>query len=157
VYDEVNMSGYFLTNQPFIQIFFHEPGVLLFGCLLMLMSATCVLALLVKQAPVVIQWLMGFLLLIHLTLDGILAFDLMGTVTHVYINSTNDALSELFSTHRWLLIQIPILFTLMAMILTWVFKNDARELHAKEYVFAMQFCVVVSFLTVLLIGYESLI
>lgn len=151
------MSGYFLTSQPFVQIFFHEPGALLFGCLLMLMSATLVLAFLVKQAHSAIHWLLGFLLLIHLTLDGILAFDLVGTVTHVYTNTSGDTMSELFSTHRWLLIQIPILFTAIALILAWVCRNDLKESHAKEYVFAMQFCVLISFLTILVIGYESLI
>ncbi len=151
------MHGYFLTAQPFLRIFFLEPGAILFGCLLMLMSATLVLAFLVKQSSSITSALIGFLILVHLILDGILAFDLVGNVTHVYTDTSSSAISELFSTHRWLLMQIPILFTLMAILLSLVCRGHEKESHAKTYVFAMQFCVVVSFLTVLLIGYESLI
>lgn len=151
------MHGYFLTAQPFLRIFFLEPGAILFGCLLMLMSATLVLAFLVKQSSSITSVLIGFLIVVHLILDGILAFDLVGNVTHVYADVSTGVISELFSTHRWLLMQIPILFTLMAVLLSFVCRGHEKESHAKTYVFAMQFCVVVSFLTVLLIGYESLI
>lgn len=151
------MHGYLLTTEPFIQIFFHEPGAILFGCLLMFMSATLVLVFLVKQASFIVDILLGFLILIHVTLDGILAFDLFGNVTRVYTDTSNGMMSELFSTHRWLLIQIPILFTLIAIILSLVCRKHIKESHAKEYVFIMQFCVLMSFLVVLVIGYESLI
>lgn len=151
------MHGYFLTVQPFLRIFFVEPGAVLFGCLLMLMSATLMLAFLIKQIPTAVNLFLGLLILIHLTLDGILAFDLVGNVTRVYTESSSSVMSELFSTHRWLLIQIPILFTFLAIILAWVCRHDLNETHAKEYVFVMQFSVLLSFLTVLLIGYESLI
>ncbi|MCX6714823.1 MAG: hypothetical protein NTX72_03340 [Candidatus Uhrbacteria bacterium] len=151
------MHGYFLTAQPFLRIFFLEPGAILFGCLLMLMSATLVLAFLVKQSSSITSALIGSLVTVHLILDGILAFDLVGSVNHVYTDSSSSVISELFSTHRWLLIQVPILFTLMAILLALVCRGHERETHAKTYVFAVQFCVVVSFLTVLLIGYESLI
>ena len=151
------MQGYLLTTQPFIRIFFQEPGVILFGLLLMLMSATLVLAFLVKQATFIVDILIGFLVLVHLTLDSILTFDLIGNVTRIYRDSSSNMMSELFSTHRWLLIQIPILFTLIAIILSLVCRNHMKETHAKEYVFLMQFCVLMSFLAVLFIGYESLI
>ncbi len=151
------MNGYFLTSQPFLRIFFLEPGAILFGFLLMLLTAGLILALLVRLSSSVMYALLGSLILIHLLLDGILAFDLAGNVTRVYENTSPDAISELFSTHRWLLIQIPILFTLVAIILSIVCRGHEKEAHAKTYLFAMQFCVVVSFLTVLLIGYESLI
>lgn len=151
------MQGYLLTTEPLVRIFFLEPGTILFGCLLMLMSATLVLAFLVKLSSAITNALAGFLILIHLALDGILAFDLVGSVTHVYTDTSTGVISELFSTHRWLLIQIPILFTLIAILLCVVCHGHEKESHAKTYVFAMQFSVVVSFLTVLLIGYESLI
>lgn len=151
------MQGYLLTTEPLIRIFFLEPGTILFGCLLMLMSATLVLAFLVKLNSAISNTLAVFLLFIHLTLDGILAFDLIGSVTHVYADTSTGVISELFSTHRSLLIQIPILFTLIAILLCVVCHGHEKESHTKTYVFAMQFCVVVSFLTVLLIGYESLI
>lgn len=123
----------------------------------MLMSATLMLAFLVKQASFIVDVLIGFLILVHLTLDGILAFDLVGNVTRIYTDVSTGMMSELFSTHRWLLIQIPILFTLMAIILSFVCRRHVKESHAREYIFVIQFCVVVSFLTVLFIGYESLI
>ncbi|EKD75551.1 MAG: hypothetical protein ACD_44C00100G0002 [uncultured bacterium] len=157
MYHSCNMQGYFLTEQPFLRIFFLEPGAILFGCLLMLMSAALVLVFLIKLSSTITNVLIGFLILIHLTLDGILAFDLIGNVTHVYTDTSTGVISELFSTHRWLLIQIPILYTLIALLLAFVCKGHEKESHAKTYVFAMQFCVVVSFFTILLIGYESLI
>lgn len=151
------MNGYLLTTQPLLRIFFLEPGTILFGCLLMLMSAALVLSFLVKLSSLITSALLGFLVLIHLTLDGILAFDLIGSVTRLYEDSSTGVISELFSTHRWLLIQIPILFTIVAILLLSVCHGHEKEPHAKTYVFAMQFCVIVSFLTVLVIGFESLI
>ncbi len=117
------MHGYLLTSHPFVRIFFLEPGAILFGCLLMLMSATLVLTFLVKQISSVTDVLIGFLILIHLTLDGILAFDLVGSVTRVYTDSETGVLSTLFSTHRFLLSQIPILVRCVAILLSllcWV-------------------------------------
>jgi hypothetical protein len=151
------MNGYFLTNQPFVQIFFREPGAILFGGLLMLMTAVLVLAFLLKAVPSIVNLFIGMLVLVHITLDGILLFDLLGNVTRVYTNESTRFISELFSTHRWLIVQIPILFTFMAILLSWVCRNDLNESHAREYVFVIQFCVLISFLTVLVIGYESLI
>lgn len=157
MYNSCNMQGYFLTEQPFLRIFFLEPGAILFGCLLMLMSAALVLVFLIKLSSAITNTLIGFLILIHLTLDGILAFDLIGNVTRVYSDTSTGVISELFSTHRWLLMQIPILYTLIAIVLACVCRRHEKESHAKTYVFALQFCVVVSFFTILLIGYESLI
>ena len=151
------MNGYLLTTQPLIRIFFLEPGALLFGCLLMLMSAALTLSFLVKLSSSITNALLGFLILIHVTLVGILAFDLVGSVTNVYVDTSTGVISELFATHRWLLIQIPILFTMIAILLLAVCHGHEKESHAKTYVFAMQFCMFMSFLTVLVIGYESLI
>ena len=151
------MHGLLLTTQPLIRVFLLEPGAILFGVLLMLMTASVTLVFIVKKQPSLIYILLGFLFLIFLSLIGILTFDLVGTVDHVYVTEATASLSEAFSTHRWLLIQVPVLLTFVAIVLGWTCRNDLAEKHAKEYVMAMQVCVCVSFLAVLLIGVESLI
>lgn len=123
----------------------------------MLMSTSVVLALLVKKAPVVSTVLIGFLFAVTGLLDAIILFDLFGTVNRVYADASNTDLSTVFSTHRFLLIQVPALLSFLAFVLAFVCKGHELKPHAKMYVTAMQVCVIVSFCTVLLIGYESLI
>lgn len=151
------MNGFLLTSEPFIQIFFREPEVLLFGCLLLFMSAALVLACMVKMVPKSLPVLLSGLFIILLLLIGILTFDLTGITSVVSAESIPSGLSEIFSTHRWLLMPIPILFTTLATILFYTCRNDLKEKHAREYIFAAQFCVFGSFITLLLIGFESLI
>lgn len=151
------MQGLLLTSQPLVKIFFGQPSVILFGLLLILMTAAFVLVLVLKNQHSLIYPFLGITFLILMTLTGILAFDLSGTVSRIYIAESNSELSEIFSTHRWLIIQIPLLLSFITLIIGWVCRQDLSEKHAREYVFAMQICTIISFLTVLAIGYESLI
>jgi len=151
------MNGFLLSRDAFVHILLQEPTTLLFGILLMLLSASVVMVFVLKTSPHIKMILGSFLVLIHLILDGILAFDLAGTIGRVYAEPGMASVSALFSTHRWLLIQIPILLTVMALILLWACKDHLKEKHAESYLQALQVCVTVSFLTIILIGYESLI
>ena len=153
----MGMQGLLLTSQPFVRIFFDQPGVILFGLLLILMTAATVLSFVLKNQHSLIYPFLGVTFLIHMTLMGILAFDLSGSVTRIYVTESMGAVSAIFSTHRWLIIQVPILLTFITLVIGWVCRNDLSEKHSKEYVFAMQVCILMSFLTVLAIGYESLI
>ncbi len=121
------------------------------------MTAACVLSFVLKKQPELVYPFLGLTFLTLISLVGILVFDLAHSVVQVYATESMGAFSEIFSTHRWLLMQVPLLFTFMTLVLGWVCRHDLAEKHAREYVLSMQVCVLVSFLTVLLIGYESLI
>ncbi len=151
------MQGLLLTTQPLLRVFLLEPGALLFGLLLILMTASFVLVFTLKKQPALVYPFLGVMFLFFLTLLGILSVDLVGTVTRVYVTESNAAMSEVFSTHRWLLMQIPILLSFVTLVLGWICRDELPEKHSREYLIAMQFCVTVSFLIVLLIGLESLI
>ena len=151
------MQGLLLTTQPLLRVFLLEPGALLFGLLLILMTASFVLVFILKKQPSLVYPFLGVTFLFFLTLLGIVSFDLVGTVTRVYIIESSASMSEVFSTHRWLLIQVPILLSFVTLVLGWVCRNELPEKHTREYLIAMQFCVTISFLAVLLIGLESLI
>lgn len=152
-----HMLGLLLTSQPLVRIFFIEPSVILFGVLLMLMSASCALVFVVHKQKEILLFFLGLQCLVLMALIGIVSFDLIGNVGQVFSAVGDQFLSELFSTHRWILMQVPILLTSVALMLGWVCRNDLKEKHTREYILAMRVCVVVSFLTILVIGIESLI
>lgn len=151
------MFGLLLTSQPIVQIFFLEPGVILFGVLLMLMSAGCALVFVVHKQKEILLFFLGLQCLVLMTLISIVSFDLIGSVGQIFSAEVTASLSLLFSTHRWILMQVPILLTICAIIFGWICRNDLLEKHAREYVFVMRVSVIISFFTILIIGYESLI
>ncbi|MEK7452224.1 MAG: hypothetical protein AAB664_02705 [Patescibacteria group bacterium] len=151
------MQGLLLTTNPLVSIFFHEPSVILFGLLLIMMTAASVLVLVMNKQPAFVYPFLGLIFLILLTLVGILAFDFSNEVSNLYVTESSRALSEMFSSHRWLLMQVPILLTFITLVIGWVCRKDLEQKHTREYVNAMRVSVFVSFLTILLIGFETLI
>lgn len=153
----LSMLGLLLSQQPLVRVFFLEPGVLLFGLLLMLMSVSVALVFLLKKVPSLMEWFLWIMALIHFILWSILASDLVSGVNRVYTTESFQRMSALFASHRWILIQVPLLLTFTACVLGWVCRNDLQEKHTQPYMRALIICVCVSFLSILLIGFESLV
>lgn len=145
------------TSHPLLAVFLQEPGTLLFGILLMVMTAAVVLAWVAPSLKSATPYLMATLILTEILLLGILAFDFANTVNHVFVDQAIKALSDTLATHRWLIIQLPLLLIPLSCILLATTKDHLNEKHAKTYLRAMQAATTLSFMVLILIGWESLL
>ncbi len=150
------MSGLILTDNNLLSALLQQPGLLLFGLVLILFGAAITQVFLLKNNPKVSTPLVYILLIIFVALLGILAFDLTGTAGRLYTFESISSLSELMSTHRWLLIQVPLILLPTSIITLLVYKERINDSHAVEYRATVIISVLVSFLTMVLIGAESM-
>ncbi len=133
-----------------------QPSAILFGLLLVLFSIATTLVFVLQQKASHISALLSILSLILACLIGVLAFDFSGNVGRLYVDDTMSELSLLFSTHRWILMQIPLILVTMSMAILLAYGKDILEKHALVYLRITQTGITVSFFTLLLIGLESL-
>lgn len=151
------MSSVFFADHPLVSIFFSEPGILLFGVLMVLFGITLTLLFVIRKNVEFLQWFSVSLILLFFVLLVIVSLDLFGGSGSVSTFDSFGAISTLFSTHRWLLIQAPILLLGTSSLMVLVYGKELLSSHAKEYFFIVRSSVILSFLTILLIGFESLI
>lgn len=151
------MEGGLLINDSVFSIILMNSGVILFGVLLILFGVAMGLVFVLNTSKQVYKALLGLLGVIFCLLIGIIALDLTGAAGAYYTFSENRLLSELFSTHRWLLIQLPVLFTVMSMLLLITYREHISESHAKVYRHLVQCATLLSFASLILIALESLV
>ncbi len=150
------MQTVLLGNSTAIQSALNDSGLVLFGLLLVAFGASFVLVILLKKLPKLFEILLGILILILFLLVGIIIIDLYSAGSGIYTIQHFAELSELLSSHRWILIQLPVILILMSIIILMVYRDNINQKYAKEYRLAVQFSVFVSFLSIIIIGFESL-
>lgn len=147
--------GVFLNNPQMIAALL-DPGIILFGFMILLFGAAFVCVFLLKQVPALIEVLTGLLILIELALIGNLSLNLFLPGRHVITENMTE-LSEIFLTHRWLLYQLPVLLILLSIILLLVYHKQILARHAKSYFWTLHFSITLSFFTILTAAFESII
>lgn len=150
------MPAVFFADHPLISIFLSEPGVLLFGVLLIVFGITLTLLAVMRRDPKLVPWLACALTILFFVLLGIVCLDLFGGSGAVSTVDSFVSISSLLSTHRWLLMQVPLLLLGTSAVIVLVYGKELLSSHAKEYRLIVTGSVFISFLTILLIGFESL-
>ena len=149
-------EGILMTSNASVALALLDGGVILFGALLVLFGSAIPLSFLLKDKPRLSGVLVGHLSIILALLIGIIGYDFIGAGS-VYTVAEIAQLSELLSTHRWILLQLPFLLVFTSLIMLLVYREKIGESHARFYRSGVIFSVVVSFATILLIGFESLV
>lgn len=151
------MEGYLFTNNSVLSMALSNSGFILFGALLILFGLVLGLVFVLHSNHHIYRTLVGGFTVIFLLLIGILALDLTGASGSYYTFEETRELSELFSTHRWLIIQLPILLTVSSIGILLTYKERISDPYAKEYRRIVQFSTCISLFTILLIALESLV
>jgi len=151
------MLGILLSSNQTVIFNILDPGVILFVSLFVLFGAAITLVFLLKERPALSWPLMALLYIIEFALIGILALEFGGASSGFYTIGSLEILSDLFATHRWLIFQLPILLLASSIIILSVYREQLGEKHAKDYRLFVIVSVVVSFLSILVIGLESFI
>lgn len=151
------MEGILLTSHPVLATLLANAGVLLFGTLLVVFGFALGLVFLLRAHAFTYQFLIAAYTVILCLLVAIVTLDLSGASATFYTYSATRLLSDVFSTHRWLLMPFPILATIMSLGVVCTYRQQLVESHAKTYLRVIQFATVMSFLSLLLIAFESLV
>ncbi|MBI2475079.1 hypothetical protein HYV69_01505 [Candidatus Uhrbacteria bacterium] len=137
-------------------LLFSDSSVVLFGATLFVFGAILCLTLLLKQNPKPVRTLIVLLIILFFLLLGMVSLDLFGRRT-VYAFENYASFSELLSTHRLLIIQLPFVLIVSSIVTLIVYGEKIANDHAKEYRYAIIASVWITFLTFLLIGLESML
>jgi hypothetical protein len=130
---------------------------LLFGAALILFGSAFTLSTIMSKRTHVVRGLEVVLLFILFVLAGALAIEFSGAAGPAYTFGEFAELSELLSTHRWLLFQLPVLLTIMSLIVLVVYRDHVVEKHARMYRLVVSVSIAVSFACMLMIAFESFV
>lgn len=151
------MEGFLFTNNSLLSMALLNSGMILFGALLILYGLVLGLVFVLHSNHHLYRTVIGGYAIILLLLVGILALDFAGAAGSYYTFDETRVLSELFSTHRWLLIQLPILLCVSSLSILFSYKERLSDSHAKEYRRMVQISTCVSLGAILIIALESLV
>ncbi len=150
------MSSILLGDQPFVQLVFLDAGIMLFGLLMCLYGGSLTVTLLLKRQPGLYRVLVVLLTIQLFLLLGIIALDLGGvTTTSTY--GAFESLSSALSTHRWLIIQLPVFLMCSSIISLLVFGEKLADRHSTHYRWMTMSSIWIAFFVIVLIGLESMI
>ncbi len=150
------MSDVLLPDDSLVSAAFSDAGMLLFGLMLLLFGAVLVLTLLLKHKPELVHALVCLLCIEVLVLLGIVGMDLSGVKTLNVLGPFAE-LSELLSTHRWLIVQLPFILLVSSIITLLTYGKTIVDRHARTYYLAVMISIWLSFGSMILIGFESML
>jgi hypothetical protein len=133
-----------------------DPGVFLFGVLLVLFGMVLPMVVLLNKEPFLSRPIAGLLIIIECVLIGVLSLELMGTTGGHFTTDTFKQASTMFQTHRWMLFQIPLLLTAVAAGLLILYREAITEDHARDYRMVVVVSVFTGFASIIAIAFESL-
>lgn len=134
-----------------------HPGQVLFGLAVLFYGSAFTLAFVLPRNRSVVKPLTGILFLVLFFLLGTVAIEFSSAATPSYTHGTFASLSEALSTHRWLLFQLPILLTITSLFVLLTYGETLINKHARVYRTAFLVCVSVSFASLLMILFESML
>src|SRR3989338_4585700 len=148
------MLGLLLVASPTLLFNLLDPGAVIFGLLLMLLSAAVPLLILFARVPQLTKPLFWILLVIELILVAVVVVD-FSILPTISSNATSRDLSILFANHRWLLFEAPLLLVALACVILGIYRERLFEAHARPYRQAVVLSVIVSFICVLIVTAEA--
>ena len=132
-----------------------DPASVLFGATFIFYGSALTLSFLLSAKPEVVRILTGVLMVILFLLFGTLAIEFSSAASPSYVLERSADISALLSTHRWLLFQLPIMLTLIALVILSVYQEKIVDRHAVVYRASVIVCVCVSFASLIIIGLEG--
>ena len=151
------MEGNVLTQHSVLSLALSDSGLILFAALLVFFGLAMGFVFVLKSNKMIYRVLIGTLSIIFLLLVGIVALDAFGASGAYFTFAETKQLSDTFSTHRWLIIQLPILLSISSILILLTYRDRIADAHAVDYRRVVQVSTCVSFLSVLLIALESLV
>ena len=151
------MEGNILTNHSVLSLALSNSGLILFGALLILFGIAIGLMFIIRSDSRFYKVLTLNYFVILFLFIGIIVLDLAGASGSFYTFSETRELSEILSTHRWLMIQLPVVLTFVSIVILLTYRDRISDSHARQYRQVVQVSTCVSFLSVLLIALESMI
>ena len=146
-----------LTAQTTLAVQLLDPGVILFGFLLALFSSALTLTFLLKDKRSLYAPLMMILIVIEFLFVVIIFLDFANVSKISYSFEEVRGLSDLFATHRLLLFQLPVLLITTAIATLLVYRENILEKQSHYYYSTLILSVVISFVCIVVIAFESLI
>ncbi|MBI5370187.1 hypothetical protein HZA85_03305 [Candidatus Uhrbacteria bacterium] len=150
------MTDVFLGDGSLVGAAFSDAGLVLFGVLLFLYGAVMTTTIQLKSKPTLFRPLVVLLSIQFMLLLGIVAIDLSGIET-LRVLGPFAQLSELLSTHRWLIIQLPFILIAVSIISLMTYGERLVEKHAQTYFISTMVSIWLSFAVIVLIGFESML
>ncbi|MFH1404890.1 MAG: hypothetical protein ABIH21_02210 [Patescibacteria group bacterium] len=151
------MQATLLSTDASIAYYIIDPGVMLFGALLVLFGSSVVLAFQLKDHKNYSKTLMVVQVGLLLAMTGIVIADFYSLGEPIRALGMGGDLSEKLATHRWLLFQLPMAMTLTSLIILFVYREKISEAHARDYRWFVLTSVLISFLVIVIIALESMI
>ncbi|TAL50681.1 hypothetical protein EPN81_02135 [Patescibacteria group bacterium] len=134
-----------------------HPGQMLFGLTVLLFGSAFTLSLLIGFHTHVIRPLIGVLFVILFLMLGTVAIEFSSAATPSYTFGNFASLSEALSTHRWLLFQLPIILTMTALFVLFVYREKIADAHARVYRAVVLLSIAISFASLVAIIFESML
>ncbi|HAU66432.1 TPA: hypothetical protein DCW61_03740 [Candidatus Uhrbacteria bacterium] len=134
-----------------------HPGQLLFALVVLLFGSAFTLSFLIGSKTEVVKPLIAVLFVILFLLLGTLAIEFSAAQTPSYTYGAFASLSEALSTHRWLLFQLPLVLTMSSLFILMVYQERIKEKHAFVYRGTVLFSIGISFASVVVIIFESML
>lgn len=134
-----------------------HPGQILFGLTVLLFGSAFTLSLLIGSRTQVVRPLIGVLFTIFFLLLGTVAIEFSAAATPSYTFGDFASLSEALSTHRWLLFELPIVLTMTSLLILFVYREKIADRHALLYRSVVMLSIAMSFASLLVIIFESML
>jgi hypothetical protein len=145
----------FSTN-PLLIANLLDPGMILFGVMLVLFGAAVAMAALLGQHPRLAYVLAAFLILLLLAFAGHMVVNLFLPSTAVVAQSI-EATALAFLAHRWIILELAKVLLFTSIVLLVVYGPRIVEKHAKHYYWTVMASVGLSFLVLLVTAFESVV
>lgn len=161
-YNSRDMDSIVLAQESLLAMALSDGGLILFGVLLVLLGVATGLVFLLASQFSVVKPLVAIDLVVLILLIAIITLDLSNANGSYYTFAHTRSLSELLSTHRWLVIQLPVLLMVVSLCILLTYdrhlqKSAMTHDHARYYRYIIQTSTCITLATMLLIALESLL
>lgn len=149
------MVSTFATNFVFLSNLL-DPGAVLFGLVLILFGAAFPLLFVLRRVPDLAYWLMAVLVVLEISLAGSMTLNLF-IGPDMFVPEELAAVSSILLTHRWLLLTLPLSLLFLSIVVLAVYGPNIVKKHAGYYFGLVSFSITLSFMSLLMIIFESTI
>lgn len=134
-----------------------NPESVLLGLALLLFTSAFTLSLFIGSKAQVVRPIMGLLLIVVFLLFGVVAIEFGGAGVPSYTTSALREFSAVIATHRWLIFQLPIILLMSTLIVLSVYGESLAKGHARSYRLTVQLMMAVSFASLFMVMFESML
>lgn len=149
------MISTFATNFVFLSNLL-DPGAVLFGVVLLMFGAAFPLLFVLRRAPDLAYWLMAVLIILEMSLFGSMLLNLF-VGPDMFVPEELTGVSSVLLAHRWLLLKLPLALLFVSIVILGIYGPNIVKKHAGYYFGIISFSLVLSFMSLLMILFESAI